>query len=561
MRGNATPTVGNSTSGTTGGSTGLTSPTAAIATRPAGTAGVAGSAVVGSPVAADGRLVSPQQGVPDAVTKVPTSFPTSYNGTPSKGGKVTAFTISYNAPPVARDQNKFWQELEKRLGCSWDPIITPQPSYGEKSSALLAGGSLPELFYLNPGQNAAPQYKAMEQGAFLDLTPYVTGDAGKEYKNLATIPASTWKNTSFKGKIYGVPRSLQRSGNITFYRSDWTKKLNIAAPTSTEAVRAMLSAFSKNDPDGNGQPDTWGITRYGGGWSGWDTSSIAFNMFGMPAGWRVNKDGTMTNEIETDEYRQGLAYLQQLFADGSFYPDAGSMTFAQASTSFSGGKVGVHSGGFESFITPKAKGSAYGNLVQSNPQAEIAGLLPSAIGGAKGVTRNTQGAFGVVGIPSTTKDQNRIKGLLWILDYLAAPFGSEEHKFLNYGIEGVDSDKDPETGALSVTNQGVAERGDLVYMMTGLLVVYYPNAPGAAEAAQKLALDIFKIGQDDPSWPLYSQTNVSKSAELGQFGFDRATAIITGREPLSTLDKAITDWKSRGGDQIRQEFEASLKGQ
>jgi putative aldouronate transport system substrate-binding protein len=228
------------------------------------------------------------------------------------------------------------------------------------------------------------------------------------------------------------------------------------------------------------------------------------------------------------------------------------MTFAQASTSFSGGKVGVHSGGFESFITPKAKGSAYGNLMQSNPQAEIAGLLPSAIGGAEGVTRNTQGRSGSSGSPRRPKIRTGS-----ILDYLAAPFGSEEHKFLNYGIEGVDSEKDPETGALSVTNQGVAERGDLVYMMTGLPVFYYPNAPGAAEAAQKLALDIFKIGQDDPSWPLYSQTNVSKSAELGQFGFDRVTAIITGREPLSTLDKAITDWKSRGGDQIRQEFEAS----
>ena len=53
---------------------------------------------------------------------------------------------------------------------------------------------------------------------------------------------------------------------------------------------------------------------------------------------------------------------------------------------------------------------------------------------------------------------------------------------------------------------------------------------------------------------------MSKAAELNQFGFDSVTAIITGRQPLSAFDDAIKEWKSRGGDQIRQEFEQALKG-
>jgi putative aldouronate transport system substrate-binding protein len=186
--------------------------------------------------------------------------------------------------------------------------------------------------------------------------------------------------------------------------------------------------------------------------------------------------------------------------------------------------------------------------------------MPSMTGGSKGLTRNTQGSFGFVGIPAAVKDQNRVKELLRILDYMAAPFGSEEYNFLNYGIEGVDSQRDAATGALSLTDAGTAERGDLVYAMAGMPVFYYPTVPGAAEAAQKLATDILKIGQDDPSWPLYSQTNVSKAPELSQFGFDRVTAMVTGREPLTSLDTFIKDWKSRGGDQIRQEFQAALKG-
>ena len=36
-------------------------------------------------------------------------------------------------------------------------------------------------------------------------------------------------------------------------------------------------------------------------------------------------------------------------------------------------------------------------------------------------------------------------------------------------------------------------------------------------------------------------------------------AIISGREPLSTFDTFVTDWRSRGGDAMRKEFEQELK--
>ena len=96
--------------------------------------------------------------------------------------------------------------------------------------------------------------------------------------------------------------------------------------------------------------------------------------------------------------------------------------------------------------------------------------------------------------------------------------------------------------------------------MANMPVLFYPQDPGAVEPAQKLAHEIIKIGIDDPTWPLYSQTNVSKLAELRQFAFDRVTEVVTGRAPLTALDDMVKEWKSRGGDQTRQEFEQSLKG-
>lgn len=497
-------------------------------------------------------------GVPDVYNKLPAPFQ-AYSGTPGTGGTVTAFTIAYQPPPTPMGSNQYWQELNKRLGVTWQPIITPQPSYGQKSAALIAGGGLPDLFYLNPGQNAAPQYQAMGQGAFLDLTPYVTGNSLKQFKNLATFPNYAWKNVMFKGKIYGVPKPIQRNGNIPFYRGDWAQKVGKTTFSSPTDVHDLLVAFTKNDPNGDGQNDTWGMSRYGTNWTGWD-NTLAFNMYGAPFNWRQNSDGTFTNQIETPEYLQGLTFLTQLYKDGAYYPDSGSMTFAQAQNAFIGGKTGLHSEGFGNFVDPRLAGTVYFKVRQVNPKAILTGLMPSAPGGSKAVTYNTPGSFGFTGIPATVgKNQARVMELLRILDYLASPFGSQEWLFLSYGIPGVDSKLDA-NGIPVLTNQGISEKGDLTYLMGSLPVFFYPQSPGAGVYAQNLSTQIIKIGEDDPTWPLYSATNVAKAAELNQFGFDTATAIITGRQPLSSLNAAIAQWKSRGGEQIRQEYQQSLKG-
>ncbi len=569
-----TATSGAQTAASTPAPTAATgaSPTAAsAATATPGTKAAATSAPTGSTpsaatgggsatpaAAAEAKIPSPGVGVPDAYLKMPTPYQ-SYSGTPGSGGKVSAFTIAYQPPPTPLGQNQYWQELNKRLGVSWEPIITPQPDYGEKSAALIAGGSMPDLFYLNPGQNAAPQYLAMQQGAFLDLTPYLTGDALKEYKNLATFPAYAWDNVKFRGKIYGVPKPIQRNGNIPIYRGDWAKKLGKETLTSPAAVHDLLVAFAKNDPDGDGQADTWGMGRYGTDWTGWD-NTLAFNMYGTPFNWRKNSDGTMTYQIETAEFRQGLDFLRQIYADGAYYPDAGSLTFAQAQNAFISGKTGMHSEGIGNFYSPQVPGTVYYKVAQVNPNAVLTGLLPSVPGGSKAVTRNTPGSFGYTGIPASVgKNDARVRELLRILDYLAAPFGSEEYIFLHYGIKDVDYSVNAQ-GAPQVSKKGISEIGDLIYLMSGLPVIYIPQAPEVAVTAQNLDYSVIKLGIDDPTWPLYSPTNVAKASELNQFGFNTATAIITGRQPMSYLDTAIQEWKSRGGEQIRKEFEQSLHG-
>lgn len=498
---------------------------------------------------ASGAITSSVEGVPDAFTTTPKPFQ-SVATVPGSGDKVSMLTISYSPPPTEKSKNSYWQELEKRLGVEWDPMLVPVSSYGEKTAAVIASGDMPELFYLLVTSSAPVIAQSISQGAFADLTPYLSGDAIKDYPNLALYPSYLWENVKIEGKIYGVPKPVLRSNDTSFYRSDWLQKLGLSAPKTTDDVHDMLVAMSKKDPDGNGSPDTWGTTAYSGSWN----MFVWKQMFGVPYGWRLNDDGTLTNEIETDEFRQALEFTARLQADGAFHPDAASMEYSVAKDSFVSGKVGLYDDGFAAFF---GKGSILQQGQEFNSAATYAPLVTASANGKPGVTYAGQGFFGSVGIPSSVTDEGRIKELLRIMDYLCAPFGSEESTFLRYGLD-EDHDVQPD-GSLSLNDKGTADISALVYPFLSENYFYYPGVEGEAERAQKLNEQMAKVAITNPTAGLVSETAISSSGELSQLGTDSITSIVTGRDSIDALDSYIEQWKSRGGDQIRKEYEEAIK--
>ncbi len=548
----------------TGGGGG-NAPTAAVAANPSPTtaarptAAPTASVATTAAAAMEGRIPSNVPGVPDAWTKLPPPYKAT-TGVPGKGGKVNVFSILYGAAPAPRAENRFWQELEKRLGVTWEPTLAPNANYNEKAAAVIAGGDLGDLFYLNPSASAPGQYRTLQQGAFLDLTPYLTGDAGKDFPNLTQVEPYNlpyiWKNSSVRGKIYGVPKPVLRSANIPFYRDDWARKIGIAAPKNAEDLYNMLVGFSKRDPDGNGQPDTYGMSQSGGGWQvAWFTPT-----FRAPNGWRLNPDGSLTNSIETEEHKQAVEFARRLYAGGAYHPDAAGMSSTQVTDAYRGGKTGMHNEGFIAFWGPRGSRERIKENT-SNPNASITALVPPGHDGGQGVSYNMNGFWGFTGIPAAVgRNRERVRELLQIMNYLAAPFGSEEHTFLWNGIEGVHHEARPDGTRVNGERAGVDMPG-LVYMLQSEYRFYYPGSPGDSEKSQQISKDVIAIGIDNPTFGLNSDTFNTKAAELTQFGNDRVTAVVTGREPMSAWDAYVREWKSRGGDQIRKEYEQELKGQ
>src|SRR4051794_270608 len=106
---------------------------------------------------------------------------------PGSGGDVTAVVNTTMALPPAVDDNVSWQAVNKAANANMKMLLVSSTDYATKAAALMAGNDLPDLFYLghNLTVRGLPQFL---RSAYTDLTPFVAGDAIKDYPNLAAFP-------------------------------------------------------------------------------------------------------------------------------------------------------------------------------------------------------------------------------------------------------------------------------------------------------------------------------------------------------------------------------------
>lgn len=507
------------------------------------------AAVMATPVGEvqeDGYYPSGDPAVPDAWTKMPEPFKAT-EGQPGNGGEVTALVMTYSQPPAPKDDNPYWQGLEERLGVTWNPILVPFASYGERAAAEIASGELPDFFYLNPGQTSTPLQRFVLEGAFLDITDYVTGDALQEYPNLASFPDYMWETATMNGRIYGVPTPDRRPGRVPGFRIDWSEQLIGKRPENADEAFEVFVAMSHEDPDGNGSDDTWGISKYG---TGWDVG-LFHQIFGVPPLWRVTDDGTFEVQYGLEEYRQAVEFMRNLFAEGAYHPDAAAMGFEEAQNLFRTGRTGLHNDGSPIY----GQNGVLATLHQYQPDARVENLIPFGHDGGPGITYHSAGTFGYTALPYSITDEERVHELLRILDWFSSPFGSEEWLYKNYGEEGVHFEYNENgfpvgTDALDQQNAGLTG-----YMGGSIMVNWNADEPELAPLVTDEMRAIYELGVDNPARNLYSPTMIENSGIMFQTVTDILNEIVVGRRDLDALDELYEAWQSNGGEQAAREYE------
>src|SRR4029077_2390868 len=193
-----------------------------------------------------------------------------------------------------------------------------------------------------------------------------------------------------------------------------------------------------------------------------------------------------------------------------------------------------------------------------NPPVTPAAVLPfAAHDGGKAQHFLGKGYFGTTTFKNASAD--RIKELLRISNWLAAPFGSAEDLLLTVGVKDIDYTLGGD-GSITVLPASNTDANSVPwkYIVQRPQVAFWPGIPDYAKAATDFEKAAIAAGVADPTLGFFSATLDSKGAPLAQALTDGITDVLAGRRSIGEVDSVIKDWQNNGGNTIRTELQQAM---
>ncbi|WP_114560343.1 type 2 periplasmic-binding domain-containing protein [Desertihabitans aurantiacus] len=475
-----------------------------------------------------------RDGVSDAMLAYPADPVRATDTAPGDGRPVSVLTISNTPLPPALDNNTFWQALNERLGFELSVSLVPSGDFDERFQTAVAGSQLPDVFSLFTG--SIPSLPALLQSEAVDLTPLLAGSAAANYPFLANIPTESWRSTVFGGKIYGVPipRGPQSSAML-YARADLMEGRGItAAPGSLQELHDLCTEVTASA--GN----TWAL--------GGVPLQVLRQMHGVPNAWS-EQGGTLTSANEAEGQQDALEAGRRLVADGLVHPDAFGAPGTQRKTWLVNGSISLMEDTFSAwpdFYTFPI-GEEFRLTVYPPALAGGGGTAPIWLAGP---THN------ITAINLRAAD--RAEALLGVLDHLAAPFGTAEHLFKNYGLPGEHHELDGTDPVLTERGRSETQLG-LKYIAEGPWTTYQAGRPEVVQARFDAQTAVVPGALRNPVLGLYSETASRRGSQIGSVLGNLEADILQGRRPVSAWAEGVATWKKNGGDTIRDEYQQALQ--
>lgn len=458
----------------------------------------------------------------------PETQPAFFSGPAGNGGDLS--TLSVISRTITMDaSNGYWDALTKQLGVNWKPQGAPIDNYAAKFATVIAGNEVPDAVQILAA--GAPQLPKLLEAKFADLTPYLAGDAVKDYPALANIPTNSWRSTIYNDAIYAVPLHRSALMWVGSARMDLLKAQGL--PTQPKDGQELLEMY-------RGLTDA-SKKQFALAFPDWVLAYVC-QCTGAPNDWR-NENGTFTKDYETEQYRQAIDIVASMWKEGLFHPESYASSNSQGSDWY-------HNGVVNGLVLQGSWAFHQARTQAVTPTADVNWFAPPKWDG--GGTASSYVGPGIFSITAVKKGSDeRVKEVLRVLDRMAAPFGSAESTLQTYGRKDVDWTL--KNGIPTATEEGKKTTWATWYTS------YRPQVHFAAmkqsvtdQHASEVAL--LKDGTPSPVVDLYSDTAQAKSATLSRNIQAAAADIITGRKPLASWDEAVAAWRSGGGDTMRKEY-------
>ncbi len=222
--------------------------------------------------------------------------------------------------------------------------VSTSDSYLDKLNLTITSGQIPDIMIVNPVQ----LQQLTEANAIEDLTPYIEKYANADIRaNYEATKGLALQAATIDGKIMGIPNVQPQADApiMVFVRQDWLDKLGLKGPETVDDVAAIAKAFIEQDPDGNGQADTYGITgtlnpvMVPSNLHGFDAIFNAYGAF--PTLFFRNAEGKIVYGSVQPETKEALARLAQMYKDGLIDPEFATKNTDKSNEIIVGGKGGI----------------------------------------------------------------------------------------------------------------------------------------------------------------------------------------------------------------------------
>lgn len=240
-------------------------------------------------------------------------------------------------------ENRWTEMLKNEYGIDVEYLWTCSAGeYGEKLGMALASGDLPDII---PFTSTTQLHQAYEAGYIQDLKGVFEEYASDLLKEIYAYDNNAgFNNVTFDGFLAAFPGITPSYDNnpILYIRKDWMDNLGLEDPTSMEDLLEIIRAFSEDDPDGNGEKDTYGLSLGDS-----LTNAYAYNLgFGaaydaFPNRWFADEEGKVHYGTIEPEMKELLKILNELYVKGYVDPEFYTKNGAAVLEDITAGKVGI----------------------------------------------------------------------------------------------------------------------------------------------------------------------------------------------------------------------------
>lgn len=309
-----------------------------------------------------------------------------------------SIALALNTNVVDYDTNAYTLALEKEFNVDIDFLLLED--IDQKLPVMVSSGSaLPDMICCALNNNMI--WNWAQQGVLAPLKQYwdnpeLTTHLMSRVADLRCDPALVDEMLANcimpDGEIYTLPSYDQNLWNLMPYRmrvnTQWLEQAGLEIPTTLDAFREMLVYFRDHDMNGNGDaadeiPLTGSSLTWGGSIEAFLLGSF---IHANPSANYMNvENGRITPAYTQDAFREGLAYLHDMYAEGLIDPLCFTQDQTQMKAVINGDELlvgAVCCGSNSNFTTPEtdAAYSIIAPLTGPNGVACAASSPASSIG-------------------------------------------------------------------------------------------------------------------------------------------------------------------------------------